>query len=57
MYLWAMGSGRARRPAELVAMLEHAGFVRVRLLSSAVPLQVRIILAERSNRSYPTSGG
>jgi len=56
MYLWAMGSGRARRPDELVAMLEHAGFVRVRLLPSAMPLQVRIILAERGNRSYPTGG-
>lgn len=56
MYLWAMGSGRSRRPAELIAMLEQAGFVQVRLLPSLMPVQVRIILAQRASRSYPTDG-
>lgn len=46
MYLWAMGSGRARRPDELIAMLKLAGFSKARLLRQAMPLQVRVILAE-----------
>lgn len=46
MYLWAMGSGRARRPEELISMLKLAGFRKARLLRQAMPLQVRVILAE-----------
>jgi len=47
MYLWAMGSGRARRPEELVAMLTAAGFTGARLVRQAMPLQVRLIIALR----------
>ena len=46
MYLWAMGSGRSRRPDELMKMLNDAGFRTTRLLRQAMPLQVRVILAE-----------
>lgn len=47
MYLWAMGSGRSRRPDELLAMLREAGFARARVLRQVMPLQVRVLLAER----------
>jgi len=56
MYLWAMGSGRSRRPEELVRMLEQAGFVEVRLLPRFMPVQVRVILARRPDRSSPMGG-
>lgn len=46
MYLWAMGSGRSRRADELMTMLNDAGFRTTRLLRQAMPLQVRVILAE-----------
>ncbi|TRW15364.1 methyltransferase domain-containing protein [Glacieibacterium frigidum] len=45
LYLLAMGSGRARSPAELTAMLQAAGFVRSRTLATDVPLIARIIVA------------
>ena len=45
MYLWAMGSGRPRRVAELAAMLQAAGFTRPRLLHNATPLQTRLLIA------------
>ncbi len=44
-YLWAMGSGRARRPAELAALLERAGFDDPRLLHTSMPLQVQVMVA------------
>ena len=47
MYLWAMGSGRARRPDELLSMLQEAGFTRAKILRQAMPLQVRLIVADR----------
>ena len=46
-YLLAMGSGRPRSPAEIKAMLQHAGFSRSRVLRTAVPLTAKIIVATR----------
>lgn len=45
MYLWAMGSGRARSTQELQQMLSDAGFHRVRTLRTDLPDLVRIITA------------
>jgi demethylspheroidene O-methyltransferase len=45
-YLLAMGSGRPRTPAELTAMLRACGFREARLLPTATPLLVRVLLAE-----------
>ncbi len=45
MYLLAMGSGRSRSAAELAALLERAGFDRVRQRSTALPLQAGLLLA------------
>ena len=45
MYLLAMGSGRARTPARLQAMLGEAGFVASRLRPTAMPLQTGLIVA------------
>jgi demethylspheroidene O-methyltransferase len=47
-YLWAMGRGRARTVDELTALLREAGFGRCRLLSTAVPLVARVLLAQPS---------
>jgi demethylspheroidene O-methyltransferase len=44
-YLLAMGSGRARRPEEIEALLHVAGFGAVRLLPTALPLQTRLLVA------------
>jgi demethylspheroidene O-methyltransferase len=46
-YLLAMGSGRARPPAELKAMLARAGFVRPRQVSTPRPLMTGLLLAEK----------
>ena len=46
LYLLAMGSGRARRPAELAAMLERAGFARPRLRATRTPLLARVMVAD-----------
>ncbi|MFP4682571.1 MAG: methyltransferase [Ectothiorhodospira sp.] len=46
VYLFAMGRGRPRTPAELESMLRQAGFTRVRLLSTRNPLLTRVMLAE-----------
>ena len=45
LYLWAMGSGRPRRPAELGAMLHSAGFSRWKLLPTNLPLVCGAIVA------------
>lgn len=45
LYLWAMGSGRARSSSELRGMLERAGFSNVRVLSTGLPDIVRVISA------------
>ncbi len=44
-YLLAMGRGRPRRRDELTAMLQAAGFDRVRSLPSRLPLQVGLLVA------------
>lgn len=45
LYLWAMGSGRARSPAEIIAMLHAAGFARARVVPAAQPVNASIIIA------------
>ena len=45
-YLMAMGKGRARRPAELHAMLKQAGFRKSRELPTRYPIQTGLIVAE-----------
>ncbi len=45
LYLWAMGSGRPRSPAEIIAMLRGAGFVRAQVVATAQPVNASIILA------------
>ena len=46
-YLWAMGSGRPRTADELSAMTRDAGFSRCREYRTAMPLLVRVLVAER----------
>jgi len=48
-YLLAMGSGRARTPAELAALLRAAGFGPPRLLPTATPLLTRLMIAQASS--------
>lgn len=45
LYLWAMGSGRPRRVAELAAMLQATGFTAPTLLRNAMPLQAQVLVA------------
>ena len=45
-YLLAMGSGRARRPAELHDALKMAGFASSKMVRTALPLIVQIIVAD-----------
>jgi len=47
-YLLAMGSGRARTPGELGALLRQAGFDAPRLLPTHMPLQTRVLVARRT---------
>jgi demethylspheroidene O-methyltransferase len=47
LYLWAMGSGRPRTPAEVRAMLAAAGYSAANLVGTALPLTVRVIVATR----------
>jgi len=44
-YLLAMGKGEARTPDQLSALLREAGFQRLRVLSTHLPLQTRVIVA------------
>ncbi len=46
-YLLAMGSGRPRSSAEIVAMLRAAGFAKSKLLRTAMPLNACAIVATR----------
>jgi demethylspheroidene O-methyltransferase len=46
-YLLAMGSGRARTPAEFQAMLAAAGFVRSRLVPTRMPMLTRLMVARK----------
>lgn len=45
LYLWAMGSGRARSSEELRVMLNRAGFAQTKLLGTGLPDIVRVIRA------------
>lgn len=45
LYLLAMGSGRPRTPREIRIMLRAAGFIRVRTLSTPLPLTCRVMVA------------
>ncbi|MBL6079097.1 methyltransferase domain-containing protein [Belnapia sp. T18] len=45
-YLLAMGTGRARTPAELSVLLRQAGFTAPRLRPTRTPLLVRVMTAE-----------
>jgi demethylspheroidene O-methyltransferase len=45
LYLWAMGSGRARSPAEITAMLKSAGFARAQVVATAQPVNASVIIA------------
>jgi demethylspheroidene O-methyltransferase len=45
MYLLAMGSGRSRSAAELSALLGQAGFDRIRVRPTALPLQAGLLVA------------
>ena len=45
LYLWAMGSGRARSPAEIIAMLRAAGFASARSVATAQPVNASIVMA------------
>ncbi|MCL9982765.1 MAG: acetylserotonin O-methyltransferase [Erythrobacter sp.] len=46
LYLWAMGSGRARSPAEIIAMLKRAGFARAQVVATAQPVNASVIIAQ-----------
>ncbi len=45
LYLWAMGSGRPRSPAEIIAMTKAAGFATARLVATAQPVNASVIIA------------
>ena len=45
MYLLAMGSGRSRSAAELSALMTQAGFDRIRVRPTALPLQAGLLVA------------
>ena len=44
-YLLAMGRGRPRSAAQLTALLQQAGFGRVRELATQMPLQTGVLVA------------
>jgi demethylspheroidene O-methyltransferase len=46
LYLFAMGHGRPRTPAELGSMLGEAGFSAIREAPTAQPLQTRVLVAD-----------
>ncbi|WP_084607685.1 methyltransferase [Sphingomonas jaspsi] len=46
-YLWAMRSGRPRRPAEILQLLKRAGFARASFRPTAQPLIASLIVATR----------
>ncbi|KPF62009.1 methyltransferase [Porphyrobacter sp. AAP60] len=45
LYLWAMGSGRPRSPAEITAMLRAAGFASIQPVATAQPVNASVIMA------------
>jgi len=44
-YLWAMGSGRARSPHEIMAMTKAAGFSKARLIAGPQPVIASMVVA------------
>ena len=50
-YLMAMGTGRARSPATLIAMLRDAGFATARIVPTRNPLLTGLIHARRAEES------
>jgi demethylspheroidene O-methyltransferase len=46
LYLWAMGSGRARRSEELRALLQQAGYHGCQEIKTSRPLLVRLLVAQ-----------
>ena len=49
LYLWAMGSGRARTATEISAWMREAGLVDIEERATRIPLQTRLIVARRAN--------
>lgn len=47
LYLWAMGSGRPRSPAEIVTMLREAGFSSAQPVATAQPVNASVVIAHR----------
>jgi demethylspheroidene O-methyltransferase len=47
-YLLAMGTGRARSPERLMAMLKQAGFAETRRMSTRRPLLTAMVLAKKA---------
>ena len=47
-YLLAMGSGRPRPAAELTTMVERAGLVNPKMISTHTPLLVRLLTAQKT---------
>lgn len=45
LYLWAMGSGRPRSPAEITAMCRTAGFASARFVATAQPVNASVVIA------------
>lgn len=55
LYLWAMGSGRPRSPSELRAMLEAAGYRRVRSIPTRLPMVASVMVARRDEPTVRNS--
>jgi len=47
-YLMAMGAGQLRTPEKLSRMLAEAGFTHIKLLSNAMPIHARILIAQKN---------
>ena len=47
LYLWAMGSGRARTAAEISAWMREVGLVDIEERPTRIPLQTRLLVARR----------
>ena len=54
-YLLAMGAGRLRSAAELMAMMTEAGFTHVEVVPNAMPLQTQILVGRKSRVVAPST--
>jgi demethylspheroidene O-methyltransferase len=54
-YLLAMGAGRLRTAAELMAMMTEAGFTHVEVVPNAMPLQTQILVGRKSKVVAPST--